>query len=107
MVFWGSGQIDEYGWKVKGMVEEILQALGKRASDFLLILQDGNSSDPTFRLRTPFGERKCGVSLYLVCTMPEWELRAKLTERIQTMYGRPPAGWLAAKARTRRFHRLT
>lgn len=105
MVFWRSGQIDEYGWKVKGMVEEILQELSKPASDFLLIVQDGNSSDPTFRLRTPFGERKCRVSLYLVCTMPDKELRAKLGERIRTMYGRPPAGWLGAQPGTRRLHR--
>lgn len=105
MVFWNSGQIDECGWKVKELVEDILRELGKPLSDFLLIVQDGNCQHPIFRLRTPFGDRKGKVSLLLIETVSTAELRSRLKRTIQTMYGRPPAVWLQAMPGTRRFHR--
>jgi hypothetical protein len=46
MVFWGSGQIDEDGLKLKELTERAFSELGRPAADFLTIVQGCVASIP-------------------------------------------------------------
>jgi len=93
MVFWGSGQIDEDGFKVKELVERAFSELGRPAADFLTIVQGESDehSDPLVTVRTPHGLRTMRVARILLYERSEEWLMTQIKARIEAMYRRPAA----------------
>jgi hypothetical protein len=105
------GQFDPNVLKVGDMVGDILAEIGKPAEDFRVIFADPASHAPVFHLATPWGLRKCKVSLLFCETWTDGELRAGIKAKIWKMYLQPDRATmgnvLAARATRRETRRLS
>lgn len=93
MVFFGSGQIDDDGLKVKSLVERAFAEIGKPVADFLTIVQGESEehSDPVVTIRTPHGLRAMKVTRTLLYERSEDWLLTQIKRRVEAMYRRPAA----------------
>jgi hypothetical protein len=91
MVFFGSGQIDDDGLRVKELIERELSAMDKPAADFLTIVQGGSDdhSDPVATIRTRHGLRTMRVARILIYEQSEAWLSQQIRIRLEAMYRQP------------------
>ena len=87
MVLWIKNQLDDFGLRVKDIVESELEALGRSADEFLSIVQDGSHPSPTILLRTPHGHDGFSVEYeHLAWKTSDKELRALIRGRLIRAY---------------------
>ena len=86
MVFWSSSQLDEYGWRVKVMVEGALVDMKKPPADFLTVVQTGDCQHPAVTLSTPHGIRSFKVSLVVLDHKPDEAIAPWIRRRLERLY---------------------
>ncbi|MEK6376127.1 MAG: hypothetical protein AABO58_25925 [Acidobacteriota bacterium] len=87
MVLWTRNQLDDFGQYVMKLVASELETMGKPASDFLSIVQDGTHLSPAILLQTPHGQEGFSVEYeHQAWNTSETELRAVIRGRLESAY---------------------
>ena len=87
MVIWTRAQLDDFGQYAMELVASELVAMGKPASDFLNIVQDGGHPSPSVLIQTPHGPDGFTIEYeHQALKTSEAELRALIRSRLESAY---------------------